>query len=210
MVRRLRRFAVIGLLGANAALADHDYDRGHGYGHRGPDVAYGRVIDVDPIIRYVAVDQPRQECRDEYVRQQKRCPLAHGRRGCDRARRSAGSLGRQWPRSGDRGRCTGWRVHRNQRAQPQPGLRELFGVERFARRERAGHRACRRRLHVTYVYQGRRLRDSDCHRRAIALSLRRRAARRLLDVALSVRTRTLLQGGQGPPQFFSGGRRSLS
>src|SRR6185369_18062223 len=70
MVKTITTVAVLGLFSANAALADHGYDRGYAYGHRGPDVVYGRVIDVDPIVRYVTVDQPRQECRDEYVRQQ--------------------------------------------------------------------------------------------------------------------------------------------
>ena len=70
MVKTITTVALIGLFGANAALADHDNDRGrgYGYGHRGQDFAYGRVTAVEPIIHYVTVNQPRQECYEEYVR----------------------------------------------------------------------------------------------------------------------------------------------
>src|SRR5512138_1380854 len=69
MVKTITTVAVIGLLGTNVALADHYYrDRDYGYGHRGPNVAYGRVIDVEPIVRYVTVSQPREECYDDYAR----------------------------------------------------------------------------------------------------------------------------------------------
>jgi uncharacterized protein YcfJ len=57
--------SAIGLFGANAALADHDYGR---HNDRGWDRAYGRVIDVDPIIRYVTVNRPRERCYDDVER----------------------------------------------------------------------------------------------------------------------------------------------
>lgn len=70
---KVNRAKVIAVLGAavaaatvtSTALAD---GWGHAYGHyRGPDYVYARVVDVDPIVRYVAVDRPRQECWNETV-----------------------------------------------------------------------------------------------------------------------------------------------
>ena len=60
---------VLGIVGI--ARADHDdYRRGNGYGHghRGSTgFVYARVVDVDPLVRYVTVNRPRQECWDEFV-----------------------------------------------------------------------------------------------------------------------------------------------
>lgn len=66
--------AVLGFLCASTALAggrDHGHGRGHAYGHyRGaPAVVSARVVDVDPMVRYVTVDRPRQACWDEIVRE---------------------------------------------------------------------------------------------------------------------------------------------
>jgi len=66
--------AVLGLLGASTALAggdDRGRGRGHAYGHyrHAPAVVSARVVDVEPVVRYVAVDRPRQECWDEIVRE---------------------------------------------------------------------------------------------------------------------------------------------
>ena len=48
------------------ALAD---GYGHAYGHyRDDESVYARVVDVDPMVRYVTVDRPRQQCWDEVVR----------------------------------------------------------------------------------------------------------------------------------------------
>jgi uncharacterized protein YcfJ len=67
-VKTITTVAAFGLAGASVALADHD-DRGYGYGQRGgPQRAYGRVIAVDPLVRYVTVDRPQQQCWDEVVR----------------------------------------------------------------------------------------------------------------------------------------------
>jgi uncharacterized protein YcfJ len=71
-VKTVATVAVFGLGGASVALADHDdrgRDYGYGYGHGGgPELAYGRVVSVEPMVRYVTVDRPRQECWDEVVR----------------------------------------------------------------------------------------------------------------------------------------------
>ncbi len=155
MVKTITTVAVIGLLGANAALADHDYDRGHGYGHRGPDVAYGRVIDVDPIIRYVAVDQPRQECRDEYVRQQSGVagPTAAGAViGAAIGRQFGGGSGRDLATAAGAlagGFIANQRAQRNQDYREVPVERCRVVNERVTERVVDGY-------NVTYVYQGRR------------------------------------------------------
>jgi uncharacterized protein YcfJ len=66
--------AVLGLLGATSALADHN-DRGRGrgnaYGHYryAPAVVSARVVGVEPMVRYVTVDRPREQCWDEIVRE---------------------------------------------------------------------------------------------------------------------------------------------
>ncbi len=65
-VKAITTVAVFGLGGASVALADHD---DHGYGYRGgPQRAYGRVVAVDPVVRYVTVDRPQEQCWDEVVR----------------------------------------------------------------------------------------------------------------------------------------------
>ena len=66
--------AVLGFLGATPALADHN-DRGRGrgyaYGHyrQTPAVVSARVVDVEPLVRYVSVNRPREQCWDEVVRE---------------------------------------------------------------------------------------------------------------------------------------------
>jgi uncharacterized protein YcfJ len=67
--------AVLGLLGASVALAD-DGDRGRGrgkayghYRHAGPALVSARVVDVEPLVRHVTVNRPREECWDEIVRE---------------------------------------------------------------------------------------------------------------------------------------------
>lgn len=60
MMRRWRTLVLaIGALTAGAAAAD---------GHRGSqEYVYAKVVDVQPIVRYVDVQRPRQECWDEVV-----------------------------------------------------------------------------------------------------------------------------------------------
>jgi uncharacterized protein YcfJ len=61
----------ISVLGAAAAamVTGNALADGHGHGHhRDAGFVYARVVDVDPMVRYVAVDRPRQQCWDETVR----------------------------------------------------------------------------------------------------------------------------------------------
>ncbi len=71
-IKTIAAVSTFGLFGANAALADHDYGRhydrgweGHGWDR---DRSYGRVIDVDPIVRYVTVNRPVERCYDDVDR----------------------------------------------------------------------------------------------------------------------------------------------
>ena len=65
--------AVLGFLGATSAMADNGHNgrgRGNAYGHyrQQPAVVSARVVDVEPLVRYVTVNRPREECWDEIVR----------------------------------------------------------------------------------------------------------------------------------------------
>jgi uncharacterized protein YcfJ len=81
LAKKFLAVAVLGLLGASAALA-HDHDRGRGRGHAhghdkrvpvavayAPAVVSARVVGVEPMVRYVTVDRPRERCWDEVVRE---------------------------------------------------------------------------------------------------------------------------------------------
>lgn len=64
--------AVLGFLGATSALADGGHQgrgRGHAYGHYryAPAVVYARVVDVEPLVRHVTVNRPREQCWNEVV-----------------------------------------------------------------------------------------------------------------------------------------------
>lgn len=61
-VKSIATVAVLGL-GTSAAFADghRDFDRHDG----GRDYAYGRVVNVEPLVRNVVVTRPRQECWDD-------------------------------------------------------------------------------------------------------------------------------------------------
>jgi uncharacterized protein YcfJ len=71
--------AVLGIVCASPALADHnDQGRGRGnaYGHYrhapvavayAPAVVSARVVAVEPLVRYVTVDRPREQCWNEIV-----------------------------------------------------------------------------------------------------------------------------------------------
>src|SRR5882672_5009081 len=75
----VNRFAttatVIGALASTALTGNaFAHGNGHAWGHRVPPppppaYVYARVVDVDPVVRYVAVDRPHQECWNETVRQ---------------------------------------------------------------------------------------------------------------------------------------------
>jgi uncharacterized protein YcfJ len=54
----------------DASAHGNGHGNGHAYGHReATQYVYARVVDVDPIIRYVTVDRPREQCWDEVVRE---------------------------------------------------------------------------------------------------------------------------------------------
>jgi uncharacterized protein YcfJ len=60
--------AVAATLATGDALADgHGHGYGHAYDHYGPGYVYARVVDVDPVVRYVTVDRPEQRCWNETV-----------------------------------------------------------------------------------------------------------------------------------------------
>ncbi len=66
--------AVLGFLGASPALADHDdrgRGRGHAYGHyrQGPAVVSARVVNVEPLVRYVTVSRPQEQCWNDVIRE---------------------------------------------------------------------------------------------------------------------------------------------
>lgn len=74
LAKKFLAVAVLGFLGASTALAGHDHrGRGHGHAHghyrHAPAVVSARVVDVEPVVRHVTVDRPRQECWDEIVRE---------------------------------------------------------------------------------------------------------------------------------------------
>ena len=87
LAKKFLAVAVLGLVCASPALADHD-DRGRGRGHAhghykrvpavvtyapavvySPAVVSARVVGVEPMVRYVQVDRPREQCWDEVVRE---------------------------------------------------------------------------------------------------------------------------------------------
>ena len=65
-----KAISVLGAVAAAMVTGDALADGyGHAYGHyRDTGYVYARVVDVDPMVRYVAVDRPRQQCWDETVR----------------------------------------------------------------------------------------------------------------------------------------------
>jgi uncharacterized protein YcfJ len=166
--------AVLGLGASGSALAD-----GHGNGHwknggyRGPtqyvpsqyvpsqyvpsQYVYGRVVDVDPIVRYVTVDRPERQCWNETVRESNR---PYGVAGPTVAGGIIGAaIGRQFGSGNDRdaltllGAAAGAAVA-NQRAVRNQGYRDVT-VERC---EVVSHPYTEQRIdgyNVTYVYEGR-------------------------------------------------------
>jgi uncharacterized protein YcfJ len=81
LAKKFLAVAVLGLVCASPALADHG-DRGRGRGHAhghykrvpavvtyAPAVVSARVVDVEPLVRYVQVDRPREQCWNEVVRE---------------------------------------------------------------------------------------------------------------------------------------------
>jgi uncharacterized protein YcfJ len=73
LANRFLAVAVLGFLGATPALADyHDRGgRGRAPGHyrQAPPVVSARVVGVEPLVRYVTVSRPREECWNDVVRE---------------------------------------------------------------------------------------------------------------------------------------------
>jgi uncharacterized protein YcfJ len=78
LAKKFLAVAVLGFLGASPVLAGHGHHcRSHGHAHHvhhvhvvpAPAIVSARVIGVEPMVRYVTVDRPRQECWDEIVRE---------------------------------------------------------------------------------------------------------------------------------------------
>ena len=157
--------AALGFGTIASAHADHDDDRryrgrghAHAYGHRTTQHVYARVVDVEPIVRYVTVERPRRACWNEIVREPVRGvagpTLAGGVVGA--------AIGRQFGSGNDRdaltliGAVAGAAVA-NQRAVRHQGYAtrdvavERCDVvsERFTQERIDGYQ-------VTYVYDGRR------------------------------------------------------
>jgi uncharacterized protein YcfJ len=66
-VQAVKAISVLGAAAATLASGNALADgHGHGYG-RGPEYVYARVVDVDPVVRYVTVDRPEQRCWNETV-----------------------------------------------------------------------------------------------------------------------------------------------
>ena len=64
--------AVLGFCGATTAMADSGHGRGNAYGRSyapGQAVVSARVVGVEPLVRFVTVDRPREQCWDEVVRE---------------------------------------------------------------------------------------------------------------------------------------------
>jgi uncharacterized protein YcfJ len=67
-VHTAKAISVLGAVAATLATGDALADgHGHAYGHYRSDYVYARVVDVDPVVRYVTVDRPEQRCWNETV-----------------------------------------------------------------------------------------------------------------------------------------------
>jgi uncharacterized protein YcfJ len=63
--------AIASVAAVTPALADHGRGNGYAYGRRASatEYVYARVVDVDPMVRYVTVNRPHEECWTDYERQ---------------------------------------------------------------------------------------------------------------------------------------------
>ena len=151
--------AVLGAGVSGTALA-----QGHGYGHsrndgyRGPtQYVYARVVDVDPIVRYVTIDRPEQRCWNEVVRQSN---APYGVAGPTVAGGIIGAaIGRQFGSGNDRDALTllagaAGAAVANQRAVRNQGYHDAT-VERCETVSRPYTEQRIDGYRVTYVYEGR-------------------------------------------------------
>jgi uncharacterized protein YcfJ len=131
--------AVLTFLGATTAMADNGHNgrgRGNAYGHyrSAPAVVSARVVDVEPLVRYVTVDRPREQCWDEIVREPIR---PYGVAGTTAAGSIVGAaIGRQFGSGNDRdaltvlGALAGGVVARNRALRNGAGATRDVAVQR--------------------------------------------------------------------------------
>lgn len=87
-----------GVLGAGTAAAGGKHDTRY---------VYARVVDVEPIVRYVTVDRPRRECWEEMVYESDVTPRPFGEAGVTLAGAIVGgAVGRQFGRGRGRDAMT--------------------------------------------------------------------------------------------------------
>ncbi len=109
LAKKFLAVAVLTFIGATAAMADNGRNgrgRGHAYGHyrATPAVVSARVVNVEPLVRYVTVNRPREQCWDEVVRQPVR---RYGVAGTTAAGSVVGAaIGRQFGSGNDRDALT--------------------------------------------------------------------------------------------------------
>lgn len=159
-VKTITTAAVFGLAATGAfAHGNGGHGHGHAYGHRGgTDVVYARVVDVEPMVRYVTVNRPRQECWEEIVRE----PASpYGVAGPTIAGGIVGAaIGRQFGSGNDRdmltllGAAAGSAVA-HQRAVRNQGTRDVAVQRCQTVNERVTEQVVDSYL-VTYQYEGRR------------------------------------------------------
>ncbi len=131
--------AVLGFLCASPALADHGHKgRGHGHAYDHyravPAVVSARVVDVEPLVRYVTVNRPREECWNEVVRE----PVRPGALAGTTAAGSivGAAIGRQFGSGNDRdiltvaGAVAGGVVARNRALRNGAGATRDVAVQR--------------------------------------------------------------------------------
>jgi uncharacterized protein YcfJ len=133
--------AVLGFLCASTAMADNGHNgrgRGNAYGHghyrSAPAVVSARVVDVEPLVRYVTVNRPREECWNEVVRESVR---PYGVAGPTAAGSIVGAaIGRQFGSGNDRdaltviGAVAGGVVARNRALRNGAGATRDVAVQR--------------------------------------------------------------------------------
>ena len=170
LVKTFLATAVLGFLGASTALADNGHNgrgRGNAYGHyrQRPAVVSARVVDVEPLVRYVTVNRPREECWDEVVREPVRplrCGWPDGCRQHRRRRDRPAVRQRQRPRRADGARCRGGRCRRASTRGPQRCGRDARRRRAALRgRQRPRDGADRRRLSRDVSARRPQLHDAD-------------------------------------------------
>ena len=165
-VKGITTAAVLSISAAGTAFADHGngrggYWNGNAYGQRGAtEYVYARVVDVDPMVRYVTVDRPHRECWNEVVSQPVR---PFGAAGPTVAGGIVGAaIGRQFGSGNDRDALTLIGAVAGAAVANQRAVRNGANVTRDVEVERCelvSERVTEQHIDgylVTYQYQGRR------------------------------------------------------